>query len=121
MSVSSALIFPPSTEAPVERGSVRAEAPAIPSAGSGSIGENAPAQTAAAEVPSPEDAVKVQWDTSDQIVVYQFVNQQGSLILQVPSEQMLNLASEITEELAHESTSGEVKPVDGAGGKDNGS
>lgn len=121
MSVSSALIFPPSTEAPVERGSVRVEAPTIPSAGSGSSGEDAPAQTAPAEVPSPEDAVKVQWDTSDQIVVYQFVNQQGSLILQVPSEQMLNLASQITEELAQASASGEVKPVGGAGGKDNGS
>jgi hypothetical protein len=121
MSVSSALIFPPSTEAPVERGSVRVEAPTIPGVGSDSSGENAPAQTAPAEVPSPEDAVKVQWDTSDQIAVYQFVNQQGSLILQVPSEQMLNLASQITEELAQESASGEVKPAGGAGGKDNGS
>lgn len=121
MSVSSALIFPPSTEEPVERGSVRAEAATIPGAGSGSSGENAQAQIAPAEGPSPEDAVKVQWDTSDQIVVYQFVDQQGSLILQVPSEQMLNLASQITEELAHEGGSGEVKPVDGAGGNDNGS
>jgi hypothetical protein len=121
MSVSSALIFPPSAEAPVERGSVRAEAPTIPGAGSGSSGENTPTQTAPAEVPSAEDAVKVQWDTSDQIVVYQFVNQQGSLILQVPSEQMLNLASKITEELAQESASGEVQPVGGAGGKNHGS
>lgn len=121
MSVSSALIFLPSTEASVERGSVRVEASSIPGAGTSSSGENAPAQTAAAEVPSPEDAVKVQWDTSDQIVVYQFVNQQGSLILQVPSEQMLNLASKITEELAQQSVSDEMMPAGGAGGKNHGS
>jgi hypothetical protein len=77
---------------------VRAEAPSIPGSGSGSEAEKIAAQTPPAAVPSPEDAVKVQWDTSDQIVVYQFINQQGSLILQVPSEQMLNLASQITEE-----------------------
>ncbi|MFZ0814504.1 MAG: hypothetical protein WAM78_03240 [Candidatus Sulfotelmatobacter sp.] len=97
------------------------ETPSIPGAGTGSSRENIPTQTAPAEVPGPEDAVKVQWDTSDQIAVYQFVNQQGSLILQVPSEQMLNLASQITEELAQQSTSGEVKPVGGAGGKNHGS
>jgi hypothetical protein len=120
MSVSSALIFPPSTEAPVERGSVRVEAPPIPGLGSGSIGENDLAQIAPAQASSPEDAVKVQWDTSDRIVVYQFVNQQGSLILQVPSEQMLNLASQITEELVQETAPQGPQPVGDTGGKNNG-
>lgn len=60
MSVGSALIFPPSTEDPVERGSVRAETPAIPGAGNDSNGENTSAQIAPAQVSSPEDAVKVQ-------------------------------------------------------------
>jgi hypothetical protein len=119
MSVSSALIFPPSTEDPVERGSVRAEAPSIPGTGSGSSGENDQAPIAPSQVSSSEDAVKVQWDTSDQIVVYQFVNQQGTLILQVPSEQMLNVASQISQELAQEGVL--KKPVGGAGGKDHGS
>jgi hypothetical protein len=118
MSVSSALIFPPSTEVPVERGSVRVEAPSIPGVGSGSSGENDQAQIAPAQASSPEDAVKVQWDTSDQIVVYQFVNQQGSLILQVPSEQMLNLASQISQELAQEAVPKEAVGV--AGEEDNG-
>jgi hypothetical protein len=118
MSVSSALIFPPSTEGPVERGGVRAEAFSIPGTGNGSGGENARAQIAPAGVPSPEDAVKVQWDNSDQIVVYQFLNQQGGLILQVPSEQMLNLASQISQELVQEAAQQASAAVEG--GKDNG-
>jgi hypothetical protein len=119
MSVSSALIFPPPTEGPVERGSVGADPPTIPGAGNVSTAESAPAQSAAAETPSPEDAVKVQWDSSDQIVIYQFINQHGSLILQVPSEQMLNLANQISQELGKEAAPKE--PVGVAGGKDNGS
>lgn len=118
MGVSSALTYPPSTEAPAERGSVRAEAPTIPGSGSGSEGEKSAVQTPPAEVPSPEDAVKVQWNTPDQIVVYQFVNQQGSLILQVPSEQMLNLASQISQELAHEAAP--EPPAGISGGKNHG-
>jgi len=69
--------------------------------------------------PVREDAVKVQWNTSDQIAVYEFINRQGSLILQVPSEQMLNLASQISQELAQEDVAKE--PLAGAGGKDHGS
>ena len=118
MSVSSALIFPPSTEGPVERGSVRAEAPSIPGSGDGSEWEKTAVQSPPAEIPSTEDAVKVQWNTPDQIVVYQFVTQQGSLILQVPSEQMLNLASQISQELAQEAAP--KPPVGISGGKDNG-
>jgi hypothetical protein len=119
MSVSSALIFPPSTADPVERGSVRAEPPSIPGAGNDSNGENTSAQIAPAQVSSPEDAVKVQWNTAGQIAVYEFVNRQGSLILQVPSEQMLNLASQVSQELAQEDVAKEQ--LAGAGGKDNGS
>ncbi len=119
MSVSSALIFPPSTEEPVDRGSVRAESPSIPGAGDGSNRENSAAQNSSAVLSSPEDEVKVQWNSSDQIVVYQFVNQQGSLILQVPSEQMLNLANQIAQQLAEEAAS--KAPLAVAGGKDNGS
>jgi len=98
---------------------VRAESPAIPGAGSDSTGENAPSQSPSIGLSSPEDEVKVQWNNLDQIVVYQFVNQQGSLILQVPSEQMLNLASQISQELAQEAAP--KAPLAVAGGKDNGS
>ena len=62
----------------------------------------------------PQDEVKVQWDSSDQIVVYQFVNQQGSLVLQVPSEQVLNLARQISQELAKEAA---PKAASGAEGE----
>jgi hypothetical protein len=98
---------------------VRAESPSIPSAGNGSTGENAPSQSPSTGLPIPEDEVKVQWNDSDQIVVYQFVNRQGSLILQAPSGQMLNLASQIAQELAQKATS--KAPLGVAGGKDNGS
>jgi hypothetical protein len=60
----------------------------------------------------------LQWDTSDRIEVYQFVNQEGSLIVQVPSEQMLSIAREISATLAQEATSRD--PVVNEGGKTNG-
>lgn len=97
---------------------MRAESPTIPGAGNASTGEDSSVQSSSAVLSSPEDEVKVQWNTSDQIVVYQFVNQQGSLILQVPSQQMLNLASQITQELAQEAA---PKATLVSGGKHNGS
>ena len=60
----------------------------------------------------------MQWNNTDRIMVYQFVNQQGSLILQVPSEQLLSLAQQISQELAQEAAPKEPAPVEG--GKDNG-
>lgn len=102
MSVNSALIFPPAAVYPVESGGVRAEALSIPGSGTSSTGEISRQQIAPELPGSPQDAVKVQWDKPDQIVIYQFVNQQGTLILQVPSEQMLNLAHQISQELAQE-------------------
>ena len=79
----------------------RAEQPRlIPEAGASSNGETQHSRNVPFAAASPEDEVKVQWDQSDQVVVYQFINQQGSLILQVPSEQMLNIARDISQELA---------------------
>jgi hypothetical protein len=60
----------------------------------------------------------LQWDTSDRIEVYQFVNQEGSLIVQVPSAQMLSIAREISATLAQEAASKD--PVVNEGGKANG-
>jgi hypothetical protein len=51
-----------------------------------------------------EDDVKVQWDASVHLRIYQFVNQQsGALVLQVPSEQVLNVTHEIQDALNQES------------------
>lgn len=88
----------------------------FPSAGSASIGEAGGSQSAGIQALTPQDEVKLQWDTSDHVVVYQFVNQQGSLILQVPSEQMLNLSHEISQELAQQTAPKEAAE----GGKTNG-
>jgi uncharacterized FlaG/YvyC family protein len=58
----------------------------------------------AVSVPSlPQDEVKVKWDTSAHLMVYQFVNQQsGALVLQVPSREVLNLTRGIHESLQEE-------------------
>ena len=72
----------------------------------------------------PEDEVKVQWDTpmTDRIEIYQFVNQQsGSLIIQVPSEEVLGLAHDIQSELAQDaSRETAAAEAAGKGGKNNG-
>jgi hypothetical protein len=81
---------------------VRAETPSIPGSGRTSSGENDPSQSAPAGTASPQDEVKLQFDPPGETAVYQFVDQQGGLILQVPSQQMLNLANEISQELVQE-------------------
>ena len=48
------------------------------------------------------DQVRVRWDTSAHLRIYQFVNQSGGLILQVPSEQMLGVTRGIQESLQNE-------------------
>jgi hypothetical protein len=62
----------------------------------------------------PQDEVKVQIEPPAEIPVYQFVNQQGVLVLQVPPQQMLNIAQDISQELATE------KSAAIEGGKDHG-
>jgi hypothetical protein len=44
----------------------------------------------------------VQWDTSAHLRIYQFVNQSGALILQVPNEQVLGVTRGIRESLQNE-------------------
>jgi virulence-associated protein VapD len=46
----------------------------------------------------------VHWDESGQVEIYQFVNRQGTVYLQVPSEQLLKLARQISIELARNAT-----------------
>jgi hypothetical protein len=63
-----------------------------------SSSENEPVKAASkpqVSVPGPplvHDEVNLRWDSSDQLRIYQFVNpQSGALVLQVPSEQVLNV------------------------------
>lgn len=119
MSVSPAFTFPPAAESQAEAGNVRPEQTrVVPPPGAVSIGESDRSQNAETSGATPQDEVKLQWDTSDRVVIYQFVNQQGSLILQVPSEQMLNLGREISQELAQQVAPREKEAAEG--GKTNG-
>jgi len=103
MSVGPALRIPASTETQVEPGELRANAPVLPGSGQDSYGKAAAQQSAPAAAVDPQDEVKVQFEPPGEVAVYQFVTQNGSLIVQVPSEQMLSIAREISQTLAQES------------------
>jgi hypothetical protein len=117
MSVSSALIFPPSPDTQAEAGELR-PIPVVPGSGEDSYGKTIEPQNAPAAAAGPEDEVKMQFESPGDIAVYRFVNQQGTLILQVPSQPMLDLASQISQELAQEAALKE--PATAEGGKQNG-
>jgi hypothetical protein len=91
----------------------------FPPSGNDAAEEQSPAQSASTAAPRGQDEVKLQWQPPGETAVYQFVNQQGTLILQVPSEQELNLSREISQELAQKEAAKMQAPV-GEGGKDNG-
>lgn len=105
MSVTPALRIPASTDTQVEQEQVRANAPvpAFPGSGQDSYGKIAGQQGAPLAAIDPEDEVKVQFEPPGEVAVYQFLTQDGSLIVQVPSEQMLTIAREISQSLAQES------------------
>jgi hypothetical protein len=118
MSVSPALGSQPSTEAQAEQGKTRAEqSQTFPPSGSASTGEISQSQNLPAEDVIPHDEVKVQIEPPGEIAVYQFVNQQGTLVLQVPPQPVLNLAVQISQELAQEAA---PKAAAIEGGKDHG-
>lgn len=60
-----------------------------------------------------QDEVRVQWDTpTDYIEIYRFVNpESGGLVLQEPSQQMLNLIHEIQQVLQNTSRIPTVPPT----------
>jgi len=60
----------------------------------------------------------VQWEPPGETAVYRFLNQQGTLVLQVPPQQVLNLAVEIAQELDKDAAPKES--TGGAGGKNHG-
>jgi hypothetical protein len=122
MSVSAAFGSLPSAEPPAEQENVRVEqAPpqTFPPSGNDATGEDSPVQSASTPAPRGQDEVKLQWQPPGETAVYQFVNQQGTLILQVPSEQELNLSRQISQELAQEAAP-KAAAVVGEGGKDHG-
>jgi hypothetical protein len=96
-------MFPPSTESQDEPAVVRLGQGAPQSiSGSGSLRENDGPQTGASHPSAAQDEVKVQMEPPGEIAVYQFLNQDGTLVLQVPPQQWLELAQSISKELAQE-------------------
>jgi hypothetical protein len=118
MSVSPTATFPPPADPQAVAGRVRETPQTFPPSGNSSTGEAEPVQGASVRSLEPQDEVKLQWDTSDRVEIYQFMDQQGSLIVQVPSEQMLSIAREIAQTFAQESALKEPAPTEG--GKGNG-
>jgi hypothetical protein len=103
MKVSPEPVFPPSTASAVDRAQVRSpENLPIPFPGKHSTTGNDAALKAASTAARTQDEVKLQWDSQDQIAIYQFIDPQGKLVVQVPSEQMVNLAREISRQLIQE-------------------
>jgi hypothetical protein len=119
MSTGRVTAFPPSTESQVELEAVRPAQPIdVPGSGSPPTAEIASTGNESKAPSSSEDEVKLQFEPPGDIAVYQFVDQHGTLILQVPPQQMLDLARQISQELAQEAEPKE--PAGAAGGKDYG-
>lgn len=105
---------------PVERSlpaKTTAQAPPAlrsPSVGIGSNPETSITQSAPEPDFIPSEAVKLQRDLSTGQQVYQFIDRRsGVLVLQIPSEQMLNFIHEVQQEWQQLTS----KPL-GAGGKE---
>lgn len=81
-------------------GGVRpAPVPPAPVPRSGAIEKSAHPQEKPAASDVPHDVVKVQLEPPGEIVVYQFVDEHGTVVLQVPPRQVLELAKQISQEL----------------------
>jgi hypothetical protein len=119
MGVSSVLLLPASTESQVETGQVRpTQAAPQPVPELGPSAESGDPQVRSSGPNVAEDAVKVQWQPPGETPVYQFLDQNGTLVLQVPPQQALELARDISQELAQEEA---PKKVTGdEGGADHG-
>jgi hypothetical protein len=117
MAVSPLTNIRPGTEAEIGAGSVRpAQVPRAPVPRSSSTEKSAHPQEASAVAVVPHDVVKVQLEPPGEIVVYQFVDEHGTVVLQVPPRQVLELAKQISQELQPKAP----VPVSGEEGKSNG-
>jgi hypothetical protein len=118
MSVISPLLFPISAESQAEAAEVRVAQPGSPTtSGSDRPGENDGSQSHSLGSDLGKDEVKVQMEPPGEIAVYKFLDQNGTLVLQVPPQQMLDLAQAIRQELAQEAA---PKTHGAEGGKNNG-
>ena len=100
MNVAPAPVFRPSAVGQAAQAVLRAGKTSIPIPGTGSNGENNQLRSAPVVTTVQQDVVKVQLKPPGEIVVYQFVDQHGTVVLQVPPQQMLELAEQISQEVA---------------------
>ncbi len=114
MSVGSVLTVTHSAESNAEVAIVRLPQPI---SGSNSSRESDASLIGGSQSNARQDEVKVQIEPPGAIAVYQFLNQDGTLVLQVPPQQWLDLAQEISKELAQESApqAASVKKGEGNG------
>ena len=115
MSVGTTLKFLPAAKSTNAEGGARS---ALPGSGSGSIGESNQIENGPSVIASSQDEVKVQIEPPAEIPVYQFVNQQGVLVLQVPPQPMLNIARDISQEQVQKAITEKSAAIEG--GKDHG-
>ena len=111
------MTFPPPAAPTADGGNVRSDAPG-PVPGQSSTAETGSPANVAAEHETAQDEVNVQWDSENQIRIYRFLDRQGDLVMQVPSEQMVNLAHEIQQQLLQEAAAHQASGS--GGGKPNG-
>lgn len=103
----------------VEQGGVRAQFLLLPGSGNSPTAESGASESSHPLAAGPQDEVKVHMEPPGEIAVYQFVNQQGTLILQVPPQAVLNLATQIFQELAREAAPKESAELEGGKGNGN--
>ena len=108
------LTFSPPADSQAEQTVVRLPASATPVSGSSSAQETEAPQTHPSGDNTPQDEVKVQMEPPGEIAVYKFLDQNGSLVLQVPPQQVLELAQAISQEFAQESSSQKAAKSEGA-------
>jgi|SRR5579862_4260771 len=103
MSISPVLKFLPLESSPQPLGKSRAGAgPALPNSGTAATAETSNLGNTRSAAAGAQDVVKVQMEPPGETAVYEFMNQQGTLILQVPPQSELNLARQISQELTQE-------------------
>jgi hypothetical protein len=121
MSVNPALMLARATEGPAARGTLRVrEIQFLPGSGGVPIKEISGTQNASAPVSSARYEGEMQLNPPDEIEVYQFCTQHGSLTLKVPSRQWLRLPHQIPHELAPEAACRKEELVGFAGGNNHG-
>jgi hypothetical protein len=93
----------PVPEIPDARSAARRSAPSVPDSGTPPDAEPARASNVSSLSEVPKDEVEVQRDSQNNgEIVVRYMDHAGNLILQMPSEQVLNVTRSIDEDLERE-------------------